>query len=59
MGEKAENRDDAMKTMDIMLSDEALQVYSEINQVISPSKNANIIALLLSNINCLSSQTVI
>ncbi len=39
---EAENYGDAMDTLDIMLSDEALQVYSEVNQVISPSKNVQV-----------------
>ena len=31
-----------MAALDIMLSDEALQVYSETNRVISPSKNVSV-----------------
>lgn len=42
VGEQAENKADTMKVMDVILSDEALQVYSEINQVISPSKNVEV-----------------
>lgn len=42
VGEKAKNKEDTMELMDIILSDEALQVYSEINQVISPSKNVEV-----------------
>ncbi len=38
----AENFDDAMDVMDVILSDEALQVYTETNQVISPSKNVEV-----------------
>lgn len=38
----AENLDDTMDMMDVILSDEALQLYSEINQVISPSKNVEV-----------------
>ncbi len=39
---EAENFDNTMKTLDIMLSDEALQVYTDVNQVISPSKNVEV-----------------
>ena len=39
IGAEAEHAEDALKTLDIMLSDEALQVYAETNKVISPSKN--------------------
>ncbi|MCI8814814.1 MAG: hypothetical protein HFH61_06060, partial [Lachnospiraceae bacterium] len=39
---EAENYDDAMEVLDIMLSDEALQEYSQVNQVISPSKNVEV-----------------
>ena len=35
----AEHREDALLTLDAILSDEALQAYAEINRVISPSKN--------------------
>lgn len=38
----AEHLEDAMDTLDIMLSDEALQMYTEKNQVISPSKNVEV-----------------
>ncbi len=37
-----ENREMAMKMLDIMLSDEALKMYTEINRVISPSKNVDV-----------------
>lgn len=39
VGINAEHGDDAMKTLDIITSDEALQIYTETNKVISPSKN--------------------
>ena len=39
IGAEAEHVEDALKTLDIMLSDEALQVYAETNKVISPSQN--------------------
>ncbi len=39
VGAEAEHREDAAKMLEIMTSDEALQVYSETNRVISPSKN--------------------
>ena len=42
IGAQAEHAEDAMKTLDIMLSDEALQVYAETNKVISPSKNVEV-----------------
>ncbi len=42
VGPEAENYEDAIKMLDIMLSDEALQVYSQVNQVISPSKNVEV-----------------
>ena len=35
-------RSDAMDVLDVILSDEALKVYSETNQVISPSKNVEV-----------------
>lgn len=38
----AEHKEDAVKVLDIILSDEALQLYSETNQVISPSKNVEV-----------------
>ena len=40
--EGAEHAEDAIEVVDIMLSDEALQVYTEINKVISPSKNVEV-----------------
>ena len=42
MSASAEHREDAAKVLDIMASDEALQIYSEINRVISPSKNVQV-----------------
>lgn len=39
VGVNAPHAEDAMRTLDIMVSDEALQVYAETNKVISPSKN--------------------
>ncbi len=38
----AEHLEDAMKTLDVILSDEALQLYADNNQVISPSKNVTV-----------------
>lgn len=42
VGTKAENKEDAMEVLDSMLTDEALQIYTEKNQVISPSKNIEV-----------------
>ena len=42
VGAEAEHAEDALRVMDIILSDEALQVYSETNRVISPSKNVSV-----------------
>lgn len=42
VGADAEYAEDAMRTLDVMVSDEALQVYSETNKVISPSKNVEV-----------------
>ncbi len=42
IGVNAEHADDAMEMLDVMLSDEALQIYSETNRVISPSKNVEV-----------------
>ena len=39
IGAKAEHAEDAMKVLDLVTSDESLEIYSEINKVISPSKN--------------------
>lgn len=42
VGANAEHREDAAKVLNIMTSDEALQVYAETNRVISPSKNVKV-----------------
>lgn len=42
VGVSAEHAGDAMDVMDVILSDEALQVYAETNKVISPSKNVEV-----------------
>ena len=42
VGANAEHREDAARVLDIMVSDEALQIYSETNRVISPSKNVKV-----------------
>ena len=39
VGINAEHGDDAMAVLNVMLSDEALQIYAETNRVISPSRN--------------------
>ncbi len=39
---EAENKEDALDVLEVMLSDEALQVYAETNKVISPSKNVKV-----------------
>ena len=41
VGAQSEHAEDAMKTINIITSDEALQLYSETNRVISPSKNVS------------------
>lgn len=38
----AEHYDDAMAVLDVMLSDSTLEVYTQGNQVISPSKNVSV-----------------
>lgn len=38
----AENKEDALEVLEVILSDEALQVYAETNKVISPSKNVEV-----------------
>ncbi len=38
----AEHAGDALKVLDVMVSDRALRVYSETNRVISPSKNVSV-----------------
>lgn len=42
VGINAEHAEDAMAALDVMLSDEALQIYAETNRVISPSKNVEV-----------------
>lgn len=42
IGADAEHREIAAQVLDIMVSDEALQVYSQTNRVISPSKNVEV-----------------
>lgn len=38
----SEHKEDTLKVLDIILSDEALELYTETNQVISPSKNVEV-----------------
>ena len=42
VGVNAEHKEDAMEALDIMTSDEALQLYAETNRVISPSENVKV-----------------
>lgn len=42
VGADSEHKEDALKVVDIMTSDEALQLYAETNRVISPSKNVKV-----------------
>ncbi len=42
IGAEAAHAEDALQVLDIILSDEALQVYSETNRVISPSENVSV-----------------
>lgn len=42
VGTNAEHEEDAIAVLDVMLSDEALQIYAETNRVISPSKNVEV-----------------
>jgi len=42
IGAEAAHAEDALQVLDIILSDEALQVYSEANRVISPSENVSV-----------------
>ena len=42
VGIDAEHQEDAAQVLDIMVSDKALQLYSETNRVISPSKNVTV-----------------
>lgn len=42
VGSNAEHKEGAMEVLDVILSDEALQLYAETNKVISPSKNVKV-----------------
>ncbi len=42
VGSNAEHTEDALNVLDVILSDEALQIYAETNNVISPSKNVEV-----------------
>ena len=42
VGAEAEHAEDALLVMDVMMSDEALQLFAETNRVISPSKNVKV-----------------
>lgn len=42
VGVDAENADDALDVMNVLISDEALKLYAEENNVISPSKNVKV-----------------
>ncbi len=42
VGTGAEHKEDALRTLDVMVSDEALLAYAQINQVISPSRNVEV-----------------
>lgn len=42
VGINAEHGEDALAVLDVMLSDEALQIYAETNRVISPSQNVEV-----------------
>lgn len=42
VGAEAEHKEDAIRVLDEILSDESLQTYAEINRVISPSKNVSV-----------------
>lgn len=42
IGVNAQHAQDALDTLDIMISDEALLTYAETNKVISPSKNVEV-----------------
>ena len=42
VGADAEHAQDAMDVLEVMLSDEALQIYAETNRVISPSNNVEV-----------------
>ncbi len=40
--EQARHRDEALEVLNVIVSDEALELYSEINRVISPSENVKV-----------------
>ena len=42
MNANAEHKQDALEVLDIVLSDEALELYAQTNKVISPSKNVEV-----------------
>ena len=42
VGSNAEHAEDELNVLDVILSDEALQIYAETNNVISPSKNVEV-----------------
>ena len=42
VGVNAEHAQDAMRVLEVALSDEALKIYTETNRVISPSKNVEV-----------------
>ena len=42
VGTGAEHAEDALRVIDVITSDEALQLFAEINRVISPSKNVKV-----------------
>ena len=42
VGAEAEHREDALRVMDVIMSDEALRLFAETNRVISPSKNVKV-----------------
>lgn len=42
---QGENLENALEVMNVMLSEEALQLYAETNQVISPSKNVSVVCV--------------
>ena len=42
VGVGAAHREDALDVLEVMISDEALQVYAEANRVISPSRNVEV-----------------
>ncbi len=42
IGADAEHKEDALHTLDVMVSDEALLAYAKVNKVISPSRNVEV-----------------